>query len=234
MKQKFLNFIIPLSAYLLTKLINKTLRLKVVGEDEVKQLKQEGKRLIYAFWHGRQFMLVSYLSHRQRGKPQIAVMTSLSRDGEYQSKILKKFGCRIVRGSYTRGGVRGLLGLIKELRAGYDVGFAVDGPTGPVYEVKEGVIYAAKKEKGYIVPLTASAKKSWLFEKAWDKYLLPFPFSPAIIIFGKPYQVSEEADINQECKILKERLDTITKEADEFFPPQKGFFQHHLCSLELL
>ncbi|MFH1561989.1 MAG: lysophospholipid acyltransferase family protein [Nitrospirota bacterium] len=212
MKQKILNSIIPLSAYLLAKWVNKTLKIKVIGEEEVRQLKQEGKKLIYAFWHGRQFMLVSYLSHHQ-----IAVMTSLSRDGEYQSRILKRFGCRIVRGSYTRGGVRGLLGLIKEIRAGYDVGFAVDGPTGPVYEVKEGVIYAAKKEKGYIVPLTTSAKKSWIFQKAWDKYLLPHPFTQGIIIFGEPYQVSKEADIKQECKILKERLEAITKQADEFF-----------------
>lgn len=198
--------------------MNKTLRLKVIGEEEVKQLHQEGKKLIYAFWHGRQFMLVSYLSHRQ-----IALMTSLSRDGEYQSRILKRFGHRIVRGSYTRGGVRGLLGLLKEMRAGYDVGFAVDGPLGPIYEVKEGVIYAAKKEtglkpeKGYIVPLTTSAKKKWIFEKAWDKYLLPYLFTQGVIIFGKPYQVSKEADINQECKILKEKLDAITKQADEFF-----------------
>lgn len=209
---KLLNFIIPFLAYLLVKLINKTLRIKVVGEDRVRELKQEGKKLIYAFWHGRQFILVSYLSHRQ-----IVLMTSLSRDGEYQSRILKRFGCRIVRGSYTRGGVRGLLGLIKELRAGYDVGFAVDGPLGPVYEVKEGVIYAAKKEKGYIVPLTTSAKKNWIFEKAWDKYQLPYFFTQGVIIFGKPYQISKEADINQECKILKEKLVAITKQADEFF-----------------
>lgn len=209
MKQKILNFIIPLLVYLIVKLISKTLRLKVIGEDNVKQLKQEGKSLIYAFWHGRQFILVPYMSNRQ-----IAVMVSLSRDGEYQSRILKRFGARVHRGSYTRGGVKGLLGLIKDIRKGYDVGFAVDGPTGPIYEPKEGIIFFAKKEKGYIVPLTTAAKKKWIFEKAWDKFEVPYPFSQAIIIFGKPYQVSKDKDTIQECRRLKEKLEAITKQAE--------------------
>jgi len=212
MKQKILNFIIPLLVYLLVKLVNKTLRLKVIGEESVMQLKQKGKRMIYASWHGRQFILVPYMGNRN-----IAVMTSLSRDGEYQSKILKRFGYRVFRGSYTRGGVRGLLGLIKEIRAGYDTGFAVDGPRGPIYEPKEGIIFFAQKEKGYVVPLTAGAKKKWIFEKAWDKFQFPYPFTQAIIIFGQPYQISKDQDSKGECKKLKERLDAITKKADEFF-----------------
>lgn len=212
MKQKILNFIIPLLAYLIVKLLNKTLKIKVIGEDKVNQLKQEGKRLIYAFWHGRQFMLVPYMANCH-----IAIMVSLSQDGEYQSRILKKFGYGIHRGSYTRGGIRGLIGLIRNMRAGNDAGFAVDGPTGPIYEPKEGIIFLAKKEKGYIVPLTSSSKKKWILEKAWDKFLIPFPFTQGIIIFGEPYQVSKETDAIQECEKLKEKLNAITKEANEFW-----------------
>lgn len=220
MKQKILNFIIPLLAYLIVKLLNKTLKVKVIGEDKVNQLKQEGKRLIYAFWHGKQFMLVPYMANRQ-----IAVMVSLSRDGEYQSRILKRFGCRIHRGSYTKGGVRGLLGLIRDMRAGYDSGFAVDGPTGPIYEPKEGIIFLAKKEKGCIIPLTASSKKRWILEKAWDKFQIPYPFTQGIIIFGEPYQISKEKDITQECERLKEKLNAITKEADEFCKADSYIFE---------
>lgn len=211
MKQKILNFIIPLLVHLTIKSLNKTLRVKVIGEDKVRQLKQEGKGIIYAFWHGRQSMLVPYMANRQ-----IVVMVSLSRDGEYQNKILKRFGYKICRGSYTRGGMRGLLGVIKELKAGFDAGFAVDGPRGPLYEPKEGVIFAAKKGNNYIVPLTASAKKKWILEKAWDKFLIPYPFTQGIIIFGLPYQIVNSKDIKQECERLKEKLEAITQEADEF------------------
>jgi len=212
MKQKILNYIIPLLVYLIIKLLHQTLRLKVIGEENVKQLKQEGKRLIYAFWHGRQSMLVPYMANRQ-----IAVLVSLSRDGEYQSRILKKFGYRVCRGSDTKGGIKGLVALMKELRAEYDLGFAVDGPTGPIYEPKEGVIFSAKKGKGYLVPITASSKKKWILEKAWDKFQIPYPFTEGIIIFGQPYQVDNEKDIKQGCEKLKGKLNAITKEADEFW-----------------
>lgn len=212
MKQKVLNFIIPLLAYLTVKGLNNTLKIKVIGEEKVKQLKQEGKRLIYAVWHGRQFLLVPYMANRQ-----IAIMVSLSRDGEYESRILKRLGYRIHRGSYTRGGVRGLLGLIRDMHRGYDVGFAVDGPTGPSYEPKEGIIFLAKKEKAYIVPLTSSTKKKWILEKAWDKFQIPHPFTQGMIIFGEPYLVLNDNDIRQECEKLKERLNAMTKEADDFW-----------------
>lgn len=216
MKEKMLNFIIPLLAYLTIKFLNKTLRLKVIGEDKVRQLKQEGKGIIYAFWHGRQMMLVPYMANRQ-----IVVMVSLSRDGEYQSKILKRFGYKICRGSYSRGGIKGLLGVIKELKAGLDAGFAVDGPRGPLYQPKEGVILAAKKGNDYIVPVTASAKKKWILEKAWDKFLIPYPFTQGIIIFGLPYQIANSKDIKQECERLKEKLEAMTKEADEFYKEKR-------------
>jgi hypothetical protein len=146
---------------------------------------------------------------------QMAVMTSLSQDGEYLSRIFKRFRYRVHRGSYMRGGVRGLLGLIKDIKAGYDVGFAVDGPTGPIYEPKEGIIFFAKKTQCYIVPFTASSKNPWIFKKAWDKFMMPKPFSQSIIIFDTPYLVDKEADIVTECRKLKEKLDTITKQANE-------------------
>ncbi|MEW6607252.1 MAG: lysophospholipid acyltransferase family protein [bacterium] len=211
-KQKFLNLIIPFLAHLLIKLLYNTLKIKVIGEENIRQLKQEGKTLIYAFWHGRQFLLVPYMSHRQ-----IVIMVSLSRDGEYQSKILKKFGCRIFRGSTTRGGTRALLELIKQTKQGDDFGFAVDGPTGPIYEPKEGIISLAKKKKAYIVPLTTAVKKKWILEKAWDKFQIPYPFTQGIIIFGKPYQISEKKDVSEESQILKQKLNAITEQADEFW-----------------
>lgn len=188
--------------------ISKTLRLKVIGQEKVEELTQQKKRIVYVFWHGRQFALVFYM--RQRG---IALLSSLSRDGEYQARILSNFGYRVVRGSTSRGGVKGLLGLAKEMRQGYDVTFAVDGPRGPAGEVKEGAVYLAKKMKAYLVPVSCGVKKGWIFTKAWDKYLLPKPFTKGVIIFGQPYLPTSE--ISEECHHLKQRLNILTEQADK-------------------
>ncbi len=200
--------ILPSIASLLIRGISRTTRLTVEGEEEIDRLRADKERLLYVFWHGRQFLLVWYI---QRKNP-ISLLSSLSSDGEMQAQILAKFGYDIVRGSSDRGGVSGLLGLKERVFSGNDIGLAADGPKGPAYFVKDGIIFAAKKFNMWIVPLTSSSYPNWTMKKAWDEYLLPVPGSRAIIKFGKPYK--PEGETSEETKILKERLDTLTKEAD--------------------
>ncbi|MBU2462138.1 DUF374 domain-containing protein, partial [bacterium] len=119
------NYLIPLLASWLIRIIGRTVKTEVIGQEKVEELNAQGKRLVYAFWHGRQFLLAYHMRNRE-----IALMSSLSRDGEHQSRILHRLGYRIVRGSASRAGIRGLLGLIKEMKSGYDSTFAVDGPRG--------------------------------------------------------------------------------------------------------
>lgn len=201
-------YLFPILASWLYWAINITIRVNVIGEEEIERLNKQNEKMIYVTWHGRQFLLLFYMRHRN-----IAILSSLSEDGEYQSRFLSKFGYKVVRGSSSRGGARALVGLINQMRQGADAAFAVDGPRGPVYEVKEGAVYLAKKMKAYIVPTSCSVKQGWIFNKAWDKYLLPHPFTNGVIIYGKPYLPSE--DITEECKRLKEKLDALTEKADK-------------------
>jgi lysophospholipid acyltransferase (LPLAT)-like uncharacterized protein len=92
-------------------------------------------------------------------KRKATIMSSLSRDGELQAHILAGFGYRIVRGSASRGGARGLIGMKRGMRDGYHAGLAVDGPKGPIHEVKPGVIYLAKKTGAPVIPVLTSANE---------------------------------------------------------------------------
>ena len=176
--------ILPSIASLLIRGISRTTKLTVDGEEEVDRLRLNKERLLYVFWHGRQFLLVWYI---QRKNP-ISLLSSLSSDGEIQARILAKFGYNIVRGSSAKGGVLGLLGLKERVLSGYDIGLAADGPKGPAYLVKDGVVFLAKKLNMWIVPITSSSHPCFLMKKAWDEYLLPAPGAKAIIKFGKPYK----------------------------------------------
>lgn len=218
-KERILYIILPLLAELLIRLLFCTIRLRVVGEENAKCGMRNAEcqtqyphspQVIYAFWHGQQFLLVPYMSQRD-----IILMSSLSKDGEYQARILQRFGYKIVRGSSAKGGIRGLIGLIKGMRDGHDCGLAVDGPIGPIYEPKEGIIALARKTGAYIVPLVSASRHKWIFEAAWDKYVLPKPFSHGLIAFGQPYKVGDDTSIQQECDVLKERLNALSREAEE-------------------
>lgn len=185
-----------------------------VNKETPDRLKADGKNFIYAFWHGRQFLLFHH--HRSC---KLIIPASESRDGDIQAGILKRFGFEVVRGSSKRKGERALIGLVDGLRKGRSVALAVDGPRGPLYEVKPGVIYLAGKLDKVILPLVASAKRYWILEKIWDKYLLPVPFTKGVIVYGQPVVVKGISDEELEAKRreLTDQLNLVMKQADEYF-----------------
>jgi len=193
---------------------SRTVRIHIENKTIPEGLSAEGKNIIYAFWHGRQFLLFQNYQHSG-----IIIPASESRDGEIQAGILHRFGFEVVRGSSKRKGDRALLGLVEGLRKGKSIALAVDGPRGPLYEAKQGVTYLAGKLKKPIVPVVTGAKHHWLLEKSWDKYLLPVPFTKGIIMFGDPIIVEgvsqEELEIKR--KELEVALNGLMDRADKYF-----------------
>jgi lysophospholipid acyltransferase (LPLAT)-like uncharacterized protein len=209
-RAKFLAFI----GWVLISIWSRTVRTTFVNRDIPLGLKAEGRNFIYAFWHGRQFLL--FHSHRNTGT---VIPASESRDGEIQAGIIKRFGFEVVRGSSKRKGDRALLGLVDGLRRGKNVALAVDGPRGPIYEVKQGVTYLAGKLDKVIVPVSTSAKRFRVLEKIWDKYLLPAPFTRGVVVYGKPIRVSgtSEEELETKRRELQEAINRVTAEADAYF-----------------
>jgi lysophospholipid acyltransferase (LPLAT)-like uncharacterized protein len=196
---------------------SRTLRIQFINKEIPDRLASEGKNVIFAFWHGRQFML--FHTHRNSG---IVIPASESRDGEIQAGILKWFGFDVVRGSSKRKGDRALLGLVAGLRKGKSLALAVDGPRGPLYEAKEGVTYMAGKLDKLIVPVMSSAKSYWILKKTWDRYLLPKPFTRAIIMYGEPINVQGigEEELENKRRELEAALNRLMAKADGYFKPR--------------
>lgn len=206
--------VLSLIGWLLISIWSRSVRIRFLNRETPDRLKDEGRNFIYAFWHGRQFLL--FHNHRNTG---IVINASESRDGEIQAGILKRFGFNVVRGSSKRKGERALIGLVDGLRKGKCIALAVDGPRGPIYEVKPGVTYLAGKLDKVIVPVTAGAKRFWTLEKIWDKYLLPAPFTKGVIVYGRPVVVkgTSEEELESKRRELSDELNRVMKQADEYF-----------------
>jgi len=198
----------------LISLWGRTVRTTFVNKAIPEKLAAEGKNHIYAFWHGRQFLLL--YNHKKAG---IILPSSESRDGEIQARILKRFGYGVVRGSSKRKGDRALLGLVDGMRKGKTIALAVDGPRGPLYEVKQGVTYLAGKLNKPIIPVSTGAKRFWILEKIWDKYLLPVPFTKGVVIYGDPIfvQGTGEEELASSSRKLANVLNRLTDQADKYF-----------------
>jgi lysophospholipid acyltransferase (LPLAT)-like uncharacterized protein len=191
-----------------------TSKIEVEGWEEVEQYFQS-KQLIFAFWHDR--LLLPAFRHKGIGA---VVLVSQSKDGEIISQILYRQGQKTMRGSSTRGGLRALAGMVKMIKeTGAPGAVTPDGPQGPRYEVKHGVVTLAKKTGYPIIPMSFSANRVKIFS-SWDRFMLPFPFSTCRIIYGRPIFISKDADQVEEEKYLtdlEEELNRLTRKADQYF-----------------
>ncbi len=203
-----------LLARMLVRMIGLTLQIRILGSDELKNARTDSSsgQVAFAFWHGHQFPLVNHWRRKKH-----AVLTSLSRDGSLQTLILDGFGFHCIRGSASHGAVRGLIGIIRAMKAGHDAVFAVDGPQGPYHEVKPGVLYVGMKTGAAIVPLGIAVRKARIFEKAWDRYILPYPFTKVIILHGAGMIIPPETDtekLDQMAENLGGVIEALTTEAE--------------------
>ena len=178
-------FVVSAGATFVIRALGRTLRIRVLGPPE-----PDGP-VLYAFHHGRQFGLLHY-----RPASGAAVLSSLSRDGRLQARILTALGFAVVAGSSTRAGAIGLRGVLRHVATGRRAGFAVDGPRGPLGVVKPGVVALARTTGAPIVPLTFAAP-GHVFKRAWDQYLLPRPFGRGVIARGEPIVVPRDADAGE-------------------------------------
>jgi lysophospholipid acyltransferase (LPLAT)-like uncharacterized protein len=185
--QRFVIWAATWAGFIAIRLIAPTLRWTVSVEEGGPP---EGhlRPAIYVFWHRCVFVATWHFRDQE-----IAVMTSRSFDGEYIARIIEKCGYSAVRGSSSRGAVRALLGMHKVIDAGRTVAFTIDGPRGPKYVAKPGPVLLARNTGAPIMAFHIALERPWILP-SWDDFMIPKPFSRALVRVGKLIHVPEEAD----------------------------------------
>jgi lysophospholipid acyltransferase (LPLAT)-like uncharacterized protein len=152
------------------------------------------------------------------GKIQPMIMISQSKDGEMLAQYAEGFGVVPVRGSSSRGGRDALNRMRRYLNEGGKACATVlDGPRGPAYVAKKGMINLAKLTGAPLIPIIWSASRTITLRNSWDKTLLPLPWSRVYVAFGDPILVP--ADITNEDleyfrQLVEDRLNTMMTEVD--------------------
>jgi len=206
--------VFPLVWRILCRVVGVTSRISSKREKPVLEMLAQGRPFVLAFFHGRLFLGMYHL----RNYP-LTAMIGISYLGEIQSRTLLGQGQETVLGSKSKGGAKALAQMVKAVRSGRIGAFAVDGPRGPYGEVKEGVVYVAKKLGVPVVPVMISARPSLVFKSSWDRFMLPMPFSKAVVVFGSPMMLDgdmAEESMRKDCQRIRDELEALEKEADEF------------------
>lgn len=210
----FAHKIVGSVAYFGTKLLVKSLRAKLYQHPSVNHQQQ----CVYGFWHDKQFTPIMLLAGFGHGK--YAALVSASNDGNLLAGWLSKLGYHLVRGSSSRKALSGLVNLISAAKQGYKIGIAADGPRGPRHQAKAGAAYIAFKAKIPLVPLGVAYSSKWQFDKAWDKYQLPKPFSTLTFYFGEPIYVHDCNDLEALNQQVTEAIQLADQKAQQILQGQ--------------
>ena len=191
-----------------------TLRVRLVVHPELAQC--EDLPWVLSFFHGTQWPLLAW----KRRRPTL-VMVSHSADGAIQARALGMLGFLVVRGSSSRGGVRALSTIVRRMRRGdADAAFAVDGPRGPYGEVKPGAALAAQRSGGLLVPMGSAAVHAKVFGRAWDRFVLAWPFSRVAIVLGAPVRAE---DLGEAIRTANETAAGLIAEPNRKILASQGF-----------
>jgi lysophospholipid acyltransferase (LPLAT)-like uncharacterized protein len=166
----------------------KSVRLQVMGQEELEALWARGGKAIVCFFHGDYLLFFPHFRGRQ-----VTIFTSRSHRGAYLAEIIALFGNRPCLLPDQRKDPKTLEWMVAELEQGHSAGLAVDGPLGPYRVVKPGALVLAQRTGHPIVPVGIASAWHITLKKRWDRYALPLPFTRAAICIGEPIAVPRDA-----------------------------------------
>jgi hypothetical protein len=178
--QRLLLAVVPRLVWALFSLLGLTWRFEVIAAEGVTPLLfglGAGPE-IFCFWH--QCVLPCTVYYR---RTHATILISSSFDGELITRILQLFGFRAVRGSSSRGGREGLVGLSHVIESGNPAIFTADGPRGPIYQTKMGPIKLAAMSGAPIGCFHLQPEHAWVIS-SWDRFLVPKPFTRICVSWG--------------------------------------------------
>jgi len=202
-------------------LLVKTARIKLTGFEQVQEFWKNGKNVVFCCPHNA--ILACFVGVDSLVRPNVVLISSLSGDGELVAKLLIKRRFEMIRGSSSRGGKRALLELQKAGKLGKSLGVAFDGPKGPPFVPKRGIIGCARAVDGPLFFIHAHALKGRIFGfpkgirvNSWDRFLIPLPFCEISVCFEKIPE-KQELNIQDDLKYEDYVLENVQKRATELY-----------------
>ena len=191
------------------RMLGVTWRVRMIDVRAVDALRHDGHPVALLLWHG-QLLPLLYVMRFQS----IACLISTHRDGELIAQVARRLGCKLIRGSSSRGADRALLGLVRTLRDGFTVAVTPDGPRGPNRSFAPGALVAAHRASAPVVAFGVHASRAWVLN-SWDQFMIPKPFARLTIVFDTPMRVpgNDARDAADAVPMFTERMALVAARA---------------------
>lgn len=215
MKKKAIVFLLRCCLWRVALWWCRSLRITIDEGEKVSQLRSSGRNYVVAFWHGS--MLIGWFLHRPQKSKAMSALVSQSKDGEYLSTVLEKWGYTLIRGSSHIGGKEAMQLMTEEVMNGNSLAITPDGPRGPRHEMKMGAIRVAQKTSVPLVLVGIAMKKKRNL-KSWDSFEVPAPFSRIHVVYSDPIIVPIEVQgdpLNELKESLQQKMVDLTQRVEK-------------------
>ena len=207
-RKKFWNWLIISAGSKILNLWFSTCRVKIMGKEYHDRYAIGEGGAVGATWHRGAIFLVWFF---RKIRPMI--MFSRSGDGDLFAGFAEKIGVIPIRGSSSRGGPKAFKGMIEFLaKSGIRKAATVlDGPRGPRYVAKKGMIVLAKEAGVPLIPIMVSAYPSITLKKTWDRTMIPLPFSRVTVIYREPWHIPKNLN-GHDLELLRQDVEKTLNE----------------------
>lgn len=202
----------------ITRLITMTYRVQVIiGEENITPY-LDGKAVCApAYWHQHHVLCSGLVRDWIRRGFKACFLISGSVDGEVPERIARAYGAEVIRGSANQSGALALRDQHAMMKKGYSIVTTPDGPQGPNYEIKTGVMVMARVGGVPILPVSCAADRAWYLDR-WDRFMIPKPFSRVVLAIGEPYTIPRDSrldEIEQHRLIVQQRVMSLMRECED-------------------
>ncbi|MBW3564735.1 MAG: lysophospholipid acyltransferase family protein [Acidobacteria bacterium] len=213
-KRSISGRILPIVASGLIRILDRTVRLRWLGSENLDAVQQGGQNFILAFWHGQILMMI-----RSGFRLPMTAMISQHRDGQMIADTMARFGATAARGSTTRGGSGAVRDMVRAARDGSNLAITPDGPRGPRHVAQPGAIALARASGLPILPAAFVSDRKFV-ATSWDRFEVPYPFSRGVFWFEAPMKVERSADSDEQERLrydLEKTLQRMAAAGEEEF-----------------
>ena len=202
----------------ITRLITMTYRVQVIiGEENITPY-LDGKAVCApAYWHQHHVLCSGLVRDWIKRGFKACFLISGSVDGEVPERIARAYGAEVIRGSANQSGALALRDQHLMMKKGYSIVTTPDGPQGPSYEIKTGVMVMARVGDVPILPVSCAADRAWYLDR-WDRFMIPKPFSRVVLAIGEPYTIPRDSrldEIEQHRLNVQQRVMSLMRECED-------------------